>query len=175
VGHPVLVYVSLGTLFNTDATFYRNCFEAFHGQDFQVIMSVGARVSIESLRSAPANFIVQTHVPQLDVLRRATVFITHGGMNSVSESLYYGVPVLVIPQMSEQEIVGRRVEELGAGLYVAKEDVTAERLRESVQRLLAEPRFGRQAAVVRESLQTAGGVARAADAILPFTRRPSSP
>jgi len=170
VRSPVIVYASLGTLFNTDAGFYRNCFEAFQGENLQVILSIGSNVGRESLGPAPANFIVQRHVPQLDVLRRAAAFVTHGGMNSVSESLQHGVPVVVVPQMSEQAMVGRRVEELGAGLYLAKEDVTAEKLRASVQRLLIEPRFRREAAVVRESFRTAGGGARAADAILPFTR-----
>jgi len=170
INHPVLVYVSLGTLFNTDISFYQNCFEAFGGQNLQVILSTGSNVSKESLGPAPANFIVQTHVPQLEVLRRATAFVTHGGMNSVSESLYHGVPVVVVPQMSEQAMVGRRVEELGAGLFIAKDQVTAERLRESVQRILAEERFRRQAGVVRESYLSAGGMARAVDAILKFTR-----
>ena len=168
--NPVLVYASLGTLFNTDDKFYRVCFEAFEGQDFQVILSVGSTVCREGLGRAPANFIVQTHVPQLEVLRRASVFVTHGGMNSVSESLYYGVPLVVVPQMSEQAMVGRRVEELGAGLYVAKENVTADSLRASVQRVLADERFHRQAAVVSESFRASGGVARAADSILQFTR-----
>jgi len=168
---PAVVYVSLGTLFNADVTFYKNCFEAFRREDVRVIMSIGANVSEASLGPAPSNFIVQTYVQQLEVLRRASVFVTHGGMNSVSESLYHGVPVVVIPQMSEQEIVGRRVEELGAGLCLAKEEATAEKLRESVERLLAEDRFRQQAAVVRQSFQTAGGVARAADAILAFTRQ----
>ena len=133
-------------------------------------LSIGSNVSGESVGAAPPNFVVQRHVPQLAVLQRTTAFVTHGGMNSVSESLYYGVPVVVIPQMNEQVIVGRRVEELGAGLYVAKKDMTAERLRESVRRLLDEDRFRRQAVVVGESFQTAGGVARAAEAILAFTR-----
>ena len=170
VQNPVIVYASLGTLFNADDKFYRDCFEAFEGQDFQVILSVGSNVCREGLGSAPANFIVQTHVPQLEVLRRASVFVTHGGMNSVSESLYYGVPVVVVPQMSEQAMVGRRVEELGAGLYVRKENMTADSLRASVLRVLADERFHRQAAVVSESFRAAGGVARAADSILPFTR-----
>ncbi len=171
VRHPVVVYVSLGTLFNTDTTFYRNCFEAFAGQDCQVIMSTGANVPRENLGVAPSNFIVEAHVPQLEVLQRVSAFVTHGGMNSVSESLYYGVPVVVIPQMGEQAIVGRKAEELGAGLYLAKEEATAEKIRESVWRLLAEDRFRRQAAAVRESFLDAGGAARAADAILAFTGR----
>jgi MGT family glycosyltransferase len=169
VRHSVVVYISLGTLFNTDATFYRRCFDAFRDEDFQVIMSVGANAPPRSLGSPPANFIVQAYVPQLDVLQRASAFVTHGGMNSVSESLYYGVPVVVVPQMGEQAIVGRRVEELGAGLYLAKEEVTVETLRASVRRLLAEDRFARQAGEIRESFQNAGGVTRAADAIFTFT------
>jgi MGT family glycosyltransferase len=165
-----VVYVSLGTLFNADPTFFRNCFEAFKDMDVRVIMSIGSSVSEASLGPAPPNFSVQPHVAQPDVLQRAAAFVTHGGMNSVSEGLYYGVPLLVVPQMSEQEVVGRRVEELAAGLYLAKTRVTPATLRESVGRLLAEGRFGEEARVVRASFLEAGGVTRAADAVRAFTR-----
>jgi MGT family glycosyltransferase len=168
-GAPV-IYVSLGTIFNADSGFYQACFEAFGSLDVQVIMSIGSNVALEALGPAPANTIVQPHVPQLDVLRRASAFVSHGGMNSVSESLYHGVPVVVIPQMSEQEIVGRRTEELGAGLYLGKGDVTAAKLREAVGRLVAEEGFRKQAGVIRESFVAAGGVARGAEAIGAFTR-----
>ena len=165
-----LVYVSLGTLFNADAAFYRNCFDAFRNLNVQVIMSIGSNVSEASLGPPPPNFSVQSYVPQLEVLQRASAFVTHGGMNSVSESLYFGVPLVVIPQMGEQETVGRRVEELGAGLYLSKADATAVNLRASVERVLGHGRFREQAAVVRESFRAAGGAARGADAILAFTR-----
>jgi MGT family glycosyltransferase len=169
-GDRPLVYVSLGTLFNADAAFFRNCFEAFGDLDAHVIMSIGSNVSEASLGPAPANFNVQRFVPQLEVLQHASAFVTHGGMNSVSESLYFGVPLVVIPQMSEQEVVGRRVEQLGAGLYVAKAKATAEALRDAVEQLLAEDRYRRQALVIQESFRAAGGVTRAADAIMAFTR-----
>jgi MGT family glycosyltransferase len=129
-------------------------------------LSVGRRIAIDSLGTPPANVLVHAHVPQLDVLQRAAAFITHGGMNSVSESLFYGVPVVVIPQMSEQEIVGRRVEELGAGVFLAKEHVTPESLRASVERVLESDRFRAQARAIGDSLSASGGAARAADAIL---------
>jgi MGT family glycosyltransferase len=157
-------------LFNANAGFYRDCFEAFGGQNFQVILSTGANVSVDSLGKAPDNFIVQGQVPQLDVLQRAAAFVTHGGMNSVCESLYYGVPLAVVPQMSEQEVIGRRVEQLGAGLYLSKDSITAARLRDAVSRLLTDDAFRRQARVVRESFVAAGGVSRAADAIQRFVR-----
>lgn len=170
VPHSVLIYISLGTLFNTDAAFYRTCFEAFQGEDLQVILSIGSNTPPESLGASPANFIVLPHVPQLDVLQRAAAFVTHGGMNSVTESLYHGVPMLVVPQMSEQAMVGRRVEDLGAGLYLDKEQVTPQKLRDLVQQLLRSPQFRQKAAIVRESFQAAGGVAHAAESILSFTR-----
>lgn len=169
-GDVPLAYISLGTLFNTDVSFYRTCFEAFSGSRLQVILSVGGHVDIASLGEAPANFVVRAHVPQLEVLQRASVFVTHGGMNSVSESLWHGVPMVVIPQMSEQAIVGRRVEELGAGVYLAKEEVSARKLSELVMRVKEEGRFRTQARVAQDSFRNAGGVACAADAIFRFTR-----
>ena len=78
--------------------------------------------------------------------------------------------MVVVPQMGEQAIVGCQVEQLGAGLCLTKEEATASGLRESVQRLLADDRFRQQADVVRRSFLDAGGAARAADAILAFTR-----
>jgi UDP:flavonoid glycosyltransferase YjiC (YdhE family) len=77
-----------------------------------------------------------------------------------------------VPQMGEQELVGRRVEGLGAGICLAKHEATADRLRQSVLRVLGDDRFRKQAAHVRESFDAAGGAARGADAILAFTRHP---
>jgi MGT family glycosyltransferase len=170
LGDRRVIYVSLGTIFNIDPAFYQTCFEAFRDLDLHAIVSIGSNLDRETLGPVPPNMLVQAHVPQLDVLRRAAAFVSHGGMNSVTESLYHGVPLLVIPQMSEQEIVGRRTEELGAGLCLAKADVTAGRIREAVQRLLAAEEFRRQAGLIRDSFLAAGGVARAADAIGAFTR-----
>jgi MGT family glycosyltransferase len=165
-----LVYISLGTLFNADAAFYRACFEAFADGDVAVILSIGTNVSIDSLGPVPKNFIVASQVPQLAVLQRARAFVTHGGMNSVSESLFYGVPMTIVPQMGEQAIIGHRVEQLGAGICLTKEAATATRLRESVHRLLVEDSFRQQADAVRHSFQDAGGAPRAAEAIRAFTR-----
>ena len=173
VRSPRIVYASMGTLFNADPTFARMCFEAFGNEDVQVILSIGENAPEARTGEAPPNFIVRRFVPQLDVLARASAFVTHGGMNSVSESLYHGVPVVVIPQMGEQAIVGRRAEQLGAGLYLANDDVTPESLRASVQHLLGDSRFREQAARVRESFHSAGGVERAVDAIIAFTREPN--
>jgi len=166
-----VVYISMGTLFNTDAAFYRTCYEAWRGEDCQVILSTGANVELADLGPPPENFIVRPYVPQLEVLARASAFVSHGGMNSVNESLMHGVPMLVIPQMGEQYINGKRVEELKAGLVLANAEAGPARLRHSVRRLLDEAQFRRGAAAVRDSYASAGGVTRAAELIRAFTRR----
>ena len=168
--HRTVVYVSLGTLFNAEPGFYRDCFEAFRGLDAQIVLSTGARVSIDALGQPPSNIVVRSHVPQLEILRRAAAFVTHGGMNSVSESLVNGVPLVVIPHMGEQEIVGRRVEQLGAGIFVAKESAAPDVLRSSVERLLKDDSFAARARDIGQSFRDAGGVQRAADAIRAFSR-----
>ncbi|MEO8256318.1 MAG: macrolide family glycosyltransferase [Acidobacteriota bacterium] len=175
-GMQPMVYVSLGTLFNADVTFYRHCVAAFRDEPVQVIMSIGSRVSPSDLGAAPANVVVASYVPQLEVLRRASAFVTHGGMNSVSESLMMGVPMVAVPQMGEQDLVSRRVEQLSAGLYLAKAEVSPDRLRLSVRRLLTEERFRQAAAGLGETLLAAGGTAEAATRVQAFamaaTREP---
>jgi len=165
-----VVYVSLGTLFNADPAFYRMCFEALRRLDVQVVLSVGRRISIPDLGTPPANVLVRAHVPQLEILKRASAFVTHGGMNSVSEGLFYGVPLVVVPQMSEQYIVGRRVEELGAGVFMTPEAVTADSLHHAVARLLLDDTFSTAARAIGESFRVAGGVTCAADVVQGMTR-----
>ena len=170
LGQRRLVYVSLGTLFNDALPFYRACFEALKDLDAQVVLSVGSRISLDALGPPPPNMLVRTHVPQLALLERTAAFVTHGGMNSVSESLFNAVPLVVIPQMSEQEIVGRRVEELGAGVFLGKDSVTPGRLRSSVEQVLRDDGFAANAQRLSSSLRAAGGVTRAADAIQALVR-----
>ena len=165
-----VVYISMGTLFNENAAFYRTCYQALGAEDCQVILSTGGNVALADLGAAPDNFIIRPYVPQLEVLSLAAAFVSHGGMNSVNESLMYGVPLVVIPQMGEQHINGRRVEELGAGLVLSNAEAGPARLRHSVRRLLDDAQFRQGAAGVRESYANAGGVARAAGLIRAFTR-----
>jgi MGT family glycosyltransferase len=166
-----LIYVSLGTLFNAEPMFYEQCFEAFRNESVRVLMAIGTAISAASLGSPPPNVIVQASVPQLEVLRRASVFVTHGGMNSVSESLSLGVPMVVIPQMGEQELVAHQVEVFGAGLFLQKERVTAAGLRESARRVLQDDSYRGQCARLHRSFEEAGGPSRGAETIVAFTRR----
>ena len=99
------IYISLGTVFNQAIDFYKLCFKAFGNTDHTVVMSIGEKAQISDLGEIPKNFIVKNYVPQTEVLKYAKLFITHGGMNSTHEGLYYGVPLIVIPQSADQPII----------------------------------------------------------------------
>lgn len=105
---PPLIYISLGTVLNQNRTFYKNCIEGLKDLDCQVIMSVGEKTDLASFGDLPEKIKVYPRVDQLKVLQQADVFITHCGMNSVSESLYFGVPTVLFPQHSEQMMVANR-------------------------------------------------------------------
>ena len=160
-----VVYVSFGTLFHDAAEFYRTCLEALAMAPVRVIMSIGPTVPMGALGLLPPNVSVHARVPQLQVLGRARAFISHGGMNSVSESLSFGVPLVVIPQMSEQLFVGRRAEELGAAIVLDKRAVSAASLRAAVDRVLSEKAYRQNAARIGDSFRTAGGPPLAVNAI----------
>lgn len=76
-------------------------------------MSVGKTININKFGTVPDNFMVYPFVPQLEVLQHANLFITHGGMNSINEAMYYGVPMVVIPLDADQYINANRTVELG--------------------------------------------------------------
>ncbi|MBN1286747.1 MAG: glycosyl transferase family 1 [Anaerolineae bacterium] len=166
-GGPV-IYISMGTIFNERADFYRACFDAFAGGEHRVVMSVGDKIAADGLGVAPSNFIVRNFVPQLQVLQHADLFITHGGMNSVHEGMYYGVPLVVIPQMAEQGLVAEQVVRVGAGVRMDAVRITPGALRAAAARVLADPAFRERSAQIGQTLRAAGGYIRAADEIFAF-------
>jgi MGT family glycosyltransferase len=169
-GGPVL-YISLGTIFNNWPEFYRMCFSAFGGTHWRVVLATGHAVNAAELGPIPDNFLVRPSVPQLEVLERTDVFLTHGGANSLMEAFFYGVPVVVIPQMAEQPLNAQRVAELELGLALDRQSVTVEQLRQSVARVADEPEFRARGRGMQQEVRDSGGYRRAAEAILEFRAR----
>jgi len=158
-----LVLVSLGTVYGRRPDFLRKCMaELAHGP-WQVVLATGGDSSIGD--GAPANFIVRPWVPQVDILRRAAAFVTHGGMNSVQEALYYGVPLVLAPQAADQFWISGRAAELGAGIVLGASRLPAGAIRASVVQVLCGAGYASAAARIAHSLHAAGGHTKAADEI----------
>ena len=171
-GARMLVYASLGTVINDHPDFYRSCIDALSGTDVDLIISCGEAFDRDELGMLPANAVVENTVDQLEVLSRTSLFITHCGMNSTSEALYLGVPLLLFPLTSEQRAVARRVEELGAGSRLT-EDVAKrpDALREAICRALRDECLAAGAARMRDDLTACPGAAGAADFIEEVVQR----
>ncbi len=161
-----LIYISMGTMYNADADFYHTCFEAFGDSAYQVVLAVGHRLDENALRQAPPNFIVRQYVPQLELLQRAALFITHGGMNSANEGILFHTPMVVLPQQADHYVVAQRLAELGAGIVLDRSQATATQLRTLSANVLADPSYQAQCKKLAESLRAGGGYQRAADEIL---------
>lgn len=165
-GRPVL-YISLGTVYTDRLAFFQACLQAFARSRWQVVMAIG-NVPRTALGPIPDNFLVQAFVPQLDLLPRTTLFITHGGMNSVNEALFYDIPLLVVPQWADQFWIARRAAELGAAEVLLDTQVTSEQLCQNVEHIAAHREYAEAARKIGASLRTAGGVQKAVGVLEAF-------
>ena len=156
-----LVYVSLGTVLNNAPDFYRSALQALSGMDCDAILSIGDAVDPAALGPVPGNVRIFPRVNQLEVLAGADVFLTHCGMNSVSESLLCGVPMVLFPQHGEENAVAIRCEQLGAGLRLKRPSASC--IRSALEAVLGDDRYRRAAQTVAEDFARCGGAAEAAD------------
>lgn len=159
-----LIYISMGTVNNDFMPFYQKCLSALAQTDHQVIMSVGTLVSMEELGQLPEHISVFPHVDQIAVLQQADVFVSHCGMNSVSESLYFGVPLIMLPQTPEQGRVADRVYQLGAGIKPAISDAPS--LLDAVNKIFSDRSYTLKAAELADGFRHCSGAKGAADKIL---------
>lgn len=161
--HQPLVYISLGTVLNDKPDFYRKCIEALGTQKVNVIFSCGNAAIQNFSGNLPENIQVYAHVDQLDILSRANVFLTHCGMNSVSESLYMATPMVLYPQTSEQYAVARRTQEIGAGILLKNDSV--ETIRSTVSEVLNHHIYRIAAEKCSADFRSCSGAAGAAEFI----------
>ena len=146
------VYISMGTI-NQDREFYRNCIHALGQTDWQVIISMGTNP--ERFEHLPENIQIHGSVDQMAVLSIADAFITHCGMNSASEGLYFEVPLVLFPQTPEQGAVARRTEELGAGVRLRS--VSEADIMDALNKVLFDPSYKENAVRISESFKACGG------------------
>jgi zeaxanthin glucosyltransferase len=160
-GQP-LIYASMGTLQNNQLSTFHTIAAACEGLDAQLVLSLGCR-DREVPADLPGSPVVVAYAPQLELLKRAALTITHAGMNTVLESLRHGVPMVAIPITNDQPGVAARMAYLGAGERVELADLKPARLRAAIQQVLTQSRYREAARRVQAEMAQINGVERAAD------------
>ncbi|MFC0436882.1 macrolide family glycosyltransferase [Kutzneria buriramensis] len=156
-----LALVSLGTAYNNRPEFFRRCVDSFADTDWHAVIALGGGLDPAALGPLPGNVQAHPFVPQLDVLKRADVFVSSAGMGSVMESLHAGVPVVAAPQMPEQRANADRIVELGLGARL--DDVDA--LARTVDAVTSDAGVRARVADMRRQIDAAGGASAAADVV----------
>ena len=163
-GQP-LVYASLGTVQNRLLWIFEAIAEACQDLDVQLVIALGGGTSPESLPKLPGKAIVVGYAPQLELLPKAALTITHAGMNTTLESLSHGVPMVAIPITNDQPGVAARIAWTGTGEVIPLEQASVEKLHQVIQRVLTEKSYKENALKLQKANERGGGVRKAAHII----------
>jgi MGT family glycosyltransferase len=160
-----LVYASMGTLQNGILQTFRMIAEACAGLEMQLMISLGGGQDPALLGDLPGAPVVVGYAPQLELIQRSVLTISHGGLNTALESLERGVPMVVLPVTYDQPGVGARVEWAGVGRSIPVGRLTIDRLRDAVRTVLGDQAYRARAGQLRSSIEAADGLNRAAEVI----------
>jgi zeaxanthin glucosyltransferase len=164
-GEP-LIYASMGTLLNGRADVFRTIIAALaKHKNLQLVLSMGDQIDPQQLGPAPKNAIIAKRAPQLELLKRASVCITHAGLNTVLESLAQGVPQVAIPVAFDQPGVAARIAHHRTGLVTSLDKLTADHLSTLLNKVLYNPAYRDNARRMQKAIAEANGLSAAADII----------
>ena len=156
-----LILVSIGTVYNYNTFVFEEIIKAvqeynkpsrrLNSSQLLVIISLGD-ISFKTLKekikegelNLPENIILRSKVPQLDILKRSDLFITHCGMNSTTETIKYGVPIIGIPIQGDQPLVARRVcDELSAGIRLNTSNLKSDDIGDAIDKVLTDEKYAK--------------------------------
>ena len=160
-----LIYASLGTVQNRLLRVFIQIAYACLGLDVQLVISLGGAIEPEKLGYVPGSPIVVKAAPQLALLKRASLCITHAGMNTTLESLSNGVPMVAIPVTNDQPAVAARIAWTKTGEVVDLDNCTVDNLKTAIQQVLYRPEYRQNVLKFKAEIEQAGGVTQAAEII----------
>jgi zeaxanthin glucosyltransferase len=162
-GEP-LVYASMGTLQNgLEAAFSAIAQAVKPRPGVQLVLSIGDSLDAKQISSLPANCIVVNRAPQIELLKRSALCITHAGLNTVLESLTQGVPMIAIPVTNDQPGVAARIAYTKTGAYVPIQEMTVSRLSALIEEVLSNPEYRQNANNMRQVIAETNGLDKAVD------------
>jgi zeaxanthin glucosyltransferase len=163
-GRP-LVYASMGTVRNKLRPVFTHIAAACAALPVQLVIALGGGLDPDTIGPLPGQPIVVHYAPQLELMRRAAVTITHGGLNTTLESLSNGVPLVALPVTDDQPGVGARIKRAGVGRVIPARTVTTASLHEALADVMTDPRYRQAARRIRDEIGTLNGPERAVSII----------
>ena len=164
-GEP-LIYASMGTVLNGNLAVFQTIVTALAKRnDRQLVLSVGNWIDPQQIVSAPKNAIIVQRAPQLELLKLASVCITHAGLNTVLESLAQGVPQVAIPVTFDQPGVAARIAHRETGVVTSLDKLTPDHLSELLDEVLINSTYRANAKKLQRKIVEANGLAVAADVV----------
>lgn len=158
------VFVSLGTVLSGSRdAFFQKLITAFKDEPVSIIA-----VADPDLFEWPDNFFVNRSVPQLELLPEMDAVISHGGFNTVNETIINGLPMLITPIAYDQFHNAKLVEQAGCGLVIRYKRLRAEDLKNGISELLNNAKYRNAAVRIRDTFIAAGGNDRAVELLEEF-------
>src|SRR5215813_6928504 len=164
-GEP-LIYASMGTILNGQVDVFRTIVAAVaKNKNVQLVLSIGDQVDPNQLGAIPKNAVIVKRAPQLELLKRATVCITHAGLNTVLESLAQGVPQVAIPITYDQPGVAARIAHKKTGVVTSLDKLTTDHLAFLINEVLTDPVYRENSHKLQKAIAEANGLSVAAELI----------
>ncbi len=164
-GYP-LIYASMGTILNGRLDVFRIIIAALAKyKDLQLVLSVGDQIDPTQIGPTPSSAIIVKRAPQLELLKRASVCITHAGLNTVLESLTQGVPQLAIPIAYDQPGVAARIANKKTGVVTSLDKLTADHLSTLLDKVLSDCTYRENATRLQRAIAEANGLSVAVDLV----------
>jgi MGT family glycosyltransferase len=162
-GEP-LIYASMGTLQNGLESVFNTIAQAVGSRaGMQLVLSIGPVLDPEQIKSLPAKAIVVNRAPQMELLKRSVLCITHAGLNTTLESLTQGVPLVAIPVTNDQPGVAARIAHTKTGAFVPLKELTVSRLSSLIDEVLRNPEYRQNANRLRQVIADTNGLEKALD------------
>lgn len=166
-----VIYVALGSLMPRFARkIYQNCIDSFNNEKVSLIMSIGDELDESDFDHVTDSVYLYSKVPQIDVLKRSDIFITHGGMNSVNEGLFLGVPMLVHPIVNDEPLIARQLKKLNVAEELDLRKADPSEIRDTVFNLMKNESVAAACAEMKEIMQSLGSNEKARELIFDYLK-----
>jgi MGT family glycosyltransferase len=170
-GEGALIYLSLGSLGSGDVPLMERLVEVLGDTPHRYIVSKGPQHAEYELAD---NMAGEEFLPQTSLLPEVDLVVTHGGNNTITESLHFGVPMIVLPLFWDQHDNAQRMDETGCGVRLPTYTFEADQISAAIDRLIADRALGERLGAIAKRLQAKPGNQRGAELIerLAETRQP---